>query len=274
MRRSAREGNVLLNLRRIPTLWEHPFVHLVNVVAPGQSVIEDYSQMFVNFHLWYRNASHRYGGLWCHTFQSSTTDHHICSLFSALNSIPQISAQDEAAVTSRDRPTVVVGEGGCWPCPFLKNVKMTKRKKRKKKEEAKNTNSNRHDVWSKLHFVSRTEGEIYARFVLPLFGGRGPSRCLEGSVPAKTGKFKRANKATPTRHLPVLPNAFDIDFTWGLPLSFPTFLEAQVRCATECPADDERAFSTKGAQQVWEKALGSWYRFQAWSCDSLRHWQI
>ena len=28
--------------------------------------------------------------------------------FSALNSIPQISAQDEAAVTSRDRPTVVV----------------------------------------------------------------------------------------------------------------------------------------------------------------------
>ena len=86
-----------------------------------------------------------------------------------------------------------------------------------------------------------------------LFGGRGPGRCLKGSVPAKTGKSKRANKATPTRHLPVLPNAFDIDFTWGLPLSFPTFLEAQVRCAIERPADDERAFSTEGAQQVWEK---------------------
>ena len=60
--------------------------------------------MFVNFHLWYRNASHRYGGLWCHTFQSSTTDHHMFAFFR----IPQISAQDEAAVTSRDRPTVVV----------------------------------------------------------------------------------------------------------------------------------------------------------------------
>ena len=34
--------------------------------------------------------------------------------------------------------------------------------------------------------------------------------CLEG---AKTGKSKRTNKPTPSRHLPVLPNAFDIDFT-------------------------------------------------------------
>ena len=32
----------------------------------------------------------------------------ICSLFSALSSIPQLSAQDEAAVTSWERPTVVV----------------------------------------------------------------------------------------------------------------------------------------------------------------------
>ena len=32
----------------------------------------------------------------------------ICLLFSSLNSIHQISAQDEAAGTSRDRPTVVV----------------------------------------------------------------------------------------------------------------------------------------------------------------------
>ena len=68
----------------------------------------------------------------------------------------------------------------------------------------------------------------------------------------------------PTRHLPVLPNAFDIDVTLGLPLSFPTFLEAQVRRATERPADDEGAFSTKGAQQVWKiKVLGSCNRFRA-----------
>ena len=87
----------------------------------------------------------------------------------------------------------------------------------------------------------------------PLLGRRGPGCRLEGSVPARAGKSKRANKSTPTRHLPVLPNAIDIDFTWGLPLSFPTFLEAQVRRATERPADDERAFSTKGAHQVWKK---------------------
>ena len=31
------------------------------------------------------------------------------------------------------------------------------------------------------------------------------------------------------------------------------FLEAQVRRATERPADNEWAFSTKGAQQVWKK---------------------
>ena len=48
-----------------------------------------------------------------------------------------------------------------------------------------------------------------------LLGGLGPGRCLEVSVPAKTGKSKRANKTTPTRHLPVFPNAFDIDFPLG-----------------------------------------------------------
>ena len=88
--------------------------------------------------------------------------------------------------------------------------------------------------------------------------GSRPGRCLEleGSVPVKTGKSKRANETTPTRHLPVLPNAFDIDFTWGLPLSFPTFLEAQVHRATERPADDEWAFSTKSTASLEKKYQG------------------
>ena len=58
----------------------------------------------------------------------------------------------------------------------------------------------------------------------------------------------------PTRHLPVLLNAFDIDFTWGLPLSFPRFLEAQVRRATERPADDERGFQRRARSKFWEKS--------------------
>ena len=87
-----------------------------------------------------------------------------------------------------------------------------------------------------FHFVSQTEGENYARFALTRL-------CLAGGVPVAASKLgsgafrrrhsKRANKTTPTRHLSVLPEAFNIDFTWGLPLSFPMFLEAQVRRATE-----------------------------------------
>ena len=87
-----------------------------------------------------------------------------------------------------------------------------------------------------FHFVSRTEGEIYARFALT-------GLCLAGGVPvvASKGAFRRRQenpseriKTTPTRHLPrpVLPNAFDIDFTWGLPFSFPMFFETKVCCAT------------------------------------------
>ena len=124
--------------------------------------------------------------------------------------------------------------------PVSKNVKMKKKKKKKKKrrkeeERGKEHELHRHGVWSKLPLCFTNGGRDLrtARTDTSLFGGRGPGRCLEESVPAKTEKSKRANKTTPTRHLPVLPNAFDIaDFTWGLPLSFPIFLEAQVHRAT------------------------------------------
>ena len=78
------------------------------MVAPGQSVIEDYSQMFVNFTCGIGMPAIDTEGCGV-TPYNPLPQIIICSLFfSALNSMPQISAQDEAAVTSRDRPTVVV----------------------------------------------------------------------------------------------------------------------------------------------------------------------
>ena len=101
---------------------------------------------------------------------------------------------------------------GVLTLPVSKNVKMKKKKQErkkdeKKKKEAKNTNSIDTVFGRNFHFVSRTEGEKLrtARTDTSLFGGRGPGRCVEESVPAKTGKSKRANKTTPTRHPPVLP---------------------------------------------------------------------
>ena len=129
----------------------------------------------------------------------------------------------------------VWGRGGGFTLPVCKKCKNEKKKKKKKKrrkeeERDKERELHRHDVWSKLPLCFTNGGRDLrtVRTHTSLFGGRGPGRCLEGSVPAKTGKNKRANKTTPTRHLPDLPNAFDIYFTWGLPLSFPLFLEAQV----------------------------------------------
>ena len=147
-------------------------------------------------------------------------------------------------------------------------------RKEQEKERNKERELHRHDFDRNFHFVSRTEGEIYARRThTSLFGGQGPGRCLEGSVPAKTGTSKRANKTTPTRHLPVLPNAFDIDFFWGLPLSFPMFLETQVRRATVTSISRRAGIFNEGrtCSKFEKKVPGSCNRFQAWSCDSLRH---
>ena len=102
MRRSAQEWNVLLNLRRIPTLWAHLSYTLSMWLL----------QVRVSLKIIPRC-------LWIFTCGMPAIDTEgcgatpfnplpqiiICLLFSALNSIPQISAEDEAAVTSRDRPT-------------------------------------------------------------------------------------------------------------------------------------------------------------------------
>ena len=128
--------------------------------------------------------------------------------------------------------------GGGLTLPVSKKCKNEKKRKERRKEEEreKERELRGHDVRSKRPLCFTNGGRdlrtVRTHTSLQLFGGRGPGRCLEGSVPAKTGESKRANKTTPTRHRPVLPNAFGIDFTWGLLLSFPMFLEAQVRRAT------------------------------------------
>ena len=130
--------------------------------------------------------------------------------------------------------------------------KKKKKERRKKKKEAKNTNSIDTVFGRNFHFVSRTEGEIYARRTdTSLFGGRGPGRCLEESVPAKTGKSKRANKTTPTRHPPVLPKRSTLRISPGdFLFLFQYFWRRKFTMRPLRPADDERAFSTKGAQQA------------------------
>ena len=106
--------------------------------------------------------------------------------------------------------------------PVSKNVEMKKKKQErkkdeKKKKEAKNTNSLDTVFGRNFHFVSRTEGEIYARLVLTrlCLAGGVQVAASEESVPAKTGKFKRANKTTPTRHPPVLPKRSTLGISPG-----------------------------------------------------------
>ena len=108
------------------------------------------------------------------------------------------------------------------------------KKKKKRRKEAKNANSigamfDRNFTLFRERRVRFTHGS-YSRVSVCR---AGTGSFLEWSVPAKRGKFKRAKK--PRRqgtYLTVLPNAFDIDFTWALPLSFPMFSEAQVRRAS------------------------------------------
>ena len=144
------------------------------------------------------------------------------------------------------------------------------------KKETKNVNAIEKMFDRNFHFVSRTEGENYARFAptrrsrpTSLFGGWGPCRCLEGSGAFRRRHSKRVNKTMPTRHLSVLPKAFNIDFTWGLPLSFPMFLKAQVRRATVTSSRQRAGVFNEGRTASLEKKYQG--RFQAWSCDLLRH---
>ena len=112
-----------------------------------------------------------------------------------------------------------------------------KKKKRKTKRRRKRQRTRTPSTWCLVE-TSTLFHERRARFTHGSYSHvsvwrRSPGRCLEGSVPAKTGKSKRANKTSRRgTYLHVLPNAFDSDFTWGLPLSFPIFLEAQDHRAT------------------------------------------
>ena len=112
-----------------------------------------------------------------------------------------------------------------------------------------------------FHFVSRAEGEIYARRDLTRL-------CLAGGVlvAASKGAFRRrqehpSERIKPRRQgttHPVLPYAFDIVFTWGFPF-FLRFLEVHVRRATvKSSRWRPRAAPSAGAfndgQRVWKKS--------------------
>ena len=97
---------------------------------------------------------------------------------------------------------------------------------------------------------------MFCTHTTSLFGGRGSARCLEGSVPAKTGQSKRVNKSTPTRHLPVVPTAFDIDSMGPGTSSFFSLLilEAQVRRATEASSRRRASVFGEGRAADLEKS--------------------
>ena len=107
MRRSAREGNVLLNLRRIPTLWAHLSYTLSMWLLQVRVSLKITPRCLWIFTCGIGMPAIDTEGCGATPF-NPLPQIIICSLFSALNSIPQVSAQDEAAVTSRDRATVVV----------------------------------------------------------------------------------------------------------------------------------------------------------------------
>ena len=107
MRRSAREGNVLLDLRRIPTRWAHLSYTLSMWLLQVRVSLKITPRCLWIFTCGIGMPAIDMEGCGATPF-NRLPQIIICSLFSALNSIPQISAQDEAAVTSRDRATVVV----------------------------------------------------------------------------------------------------------------------------------------------------------------------
>ena len=106
---SVWEGNVLLSFRRIPTLW----AYLSYTLSMWLLQVRVSLKITPRF-LWVFTSGIRMPAMDTDLEFCGATPFNllpqifVCSLFSALNSIPQISSQDEAAVTSWDRPTVVV----------------------------------------------------------------------------------------------------------------------------------------------------------------------
>ena len=146
---------------------------------------------------------------------------------------------------------------GVLTLPVSKKCKNEKKRRKEEieKERDKERELHRQNVWSKLPLRFTNGGRELRTFRThtSLFGGRGPCRCLEGSGAFRRRHSKRANNTTPTRHLSVLPKAFNIDFTWALPLSFPMFLEAQVRRATVTSSRRRAGVFNEGCAASLEK---------------------
>ena len=172
----------------------------------------------------------------------------------------------------------VWGRGGLT-LPVSKKCKNEKIKKKKKKKEEKEEERDkerelhRHDVWSKLP-LGFTNGGRELRTVrthTSLFGGRGPCRCLEGSGAFRRRHSKRANETTPTRHQSVLPQSLQHWFYLGTPSFFSNvFGGASSSCDPNVQQTTSGRFQRR-ARGKFGKVPGSCNRFQAWSCDFLRH---
>ena len=77
----------------------------------------------------------------------------------------------------------------------MKKKKKKERKKKKKKKETKNANSIDTMFDRNFHFVSRTEGENYARLALT-------GLCLAGMVPVAASKDReRSAEDTPSERI-------------------------------------------------------------------------
>ena len=117
-----------------------------------------------------------------------------------------------------------------------------------------------------FHFVSRTERELRTvRTRTSLFGERGPCRCLEGS-----GAFGEDTPSERMRHLSSCPKLTTLISPGDSLFLFQRFGCARFVATVTCR---RRAgvFNEGRAASLENQVPGSCNRFQAWSCDSLRH---
>ena len=155
-----------------------------------------------------------------------------------------------------------------------KNEKEKKRKKEEKEEERdKERELHRHDVWSKLtlRFTNGGRELRTVRTHTSLFGERGPCRCLEGS--GAFGEDTPSERIKPRRRGTYLscPKRSTLISPGDSLFLFQCFGGASSSCDRNVQQTTSGLFQRRARSKFGKKVPGSCNRFQAWSCDSLRH---